>query len=161
MNRKIFIQALVIFGTSVVLGLGLNISILERFFAGEFAHGFLSEEEAHAITFITLEEAEDLFATQQALFIDSRSEEKFRQEHIPGAVNIPYETEPAGDIPGVETLPLDRELVVYCDGSECESSTGLARLLAQKGYLGIRVFFGGWKEWVDRGLPVSEEDEQP
>jgi len=54
------------------------------------------------------------------------------------------------------SLPYDNPIVVYCDGSECQSSTNLAKHLAEKDYADIRVFFGGWEEWKNSELPIEQ-----
>jgi rhodanese-related sulfurtransferase len=159
-GKKIFFHVLLITALCALLGLGINARLVKRYMKGEFRHGFLSTEEFTSISFITLFEAEDLFASQQALFIDSREAEAFKEGHIVGAVNIPY-TKP-GLTPLPDDLPAWRErtLVIYCDGSECRSSVALAKFLHSLGCTDLRVFFGGWDEWLRIGLPVEREDDQ-
>lgn len=157
--KKILWQALLILSLSSAIGLGANFSLLERYFRGEFRHAFLSREEYASISFITLWEAEDLFSTGKAIFIDSRTEKAFRERHIFGALNIPFEEHREERRLSLPSLPLAGTLVVYCDGSECQSSVALARFLHQKGFLDIKVFFGGWNEWLKAGFPISSEND--
>jgi rhodanese-related sulfurtransferase len=158
--KKIFFHVLLIAALCTLFGLGINARLIKRYIQGEFQHGFLSTEEFTSISFISLLEAEDLFAGQLALFIDSREAEAFKGGHIVGAMNIPYTK------PGLTSLPDDlpawraRTLVIYCDGSECRSSVALAKFLHSKGCTDLRVFFGGWDEWLRIGLPVEREDDQ-
>jgi len=55
------------------------------------------------------------------------------------------------------TFPDSEEfaIIVYCGGEECDASTKLAEQLRQSGYANVRVFFGGWNEWVRAGYPVE------
>jgi len=138
----------------------VNFSLLKKYLRGEFVQGFVSSEEYPRISFITLTEAEDLFVTQEALFIDSREKEAFVSGHILGALNIPYEEEDGKLELDSLNISSQNTLVVYCDGSECQSSILLAKLLHEHGFEDIRVFLGGWREWSEMGLPVTEENDQ-
>lgn len=158
LKKTIMRVALILFFSSLI-GLGTNISLIKEFFQQEFQYGFFSSEEYSAIVFITLGEAEELFAAGEALFIDSRTMEDFKEEHIFGAVNIPFEEKREEDELDLESYPLEGIYVIYCDGSECRSSVELAKLLDKRGFRDIRVFFGGWEEWVRAGLPVSRNDD--
>ncbi len=158
-QKKLFQQIVIILILSSILGLGANFFLIKKYFHGEFRHGFLSSEEYPSITFITLLEAEELFSKGEALFIDSRSEEVFKIGHILKAINIPlvkYKEE--GSIK-LLSHPFEESLVVYCDGSECQTSEELAKLLHKKGFEDIRIFFGGWTEWMKKRLPVSKESD--
>ncbi len=158
MTLKRLVQqiALILF-LSLIIGLGINFSLIKKYFQGEFEHGFFSSEEYPSITFITIQEAEGLFSEGEALFIDSRTKEAFQAGHILGAVSIPFEERKEEDALNLLSFPPEGTLVVYCDGSECNSSLELAKLFHKKGFKDIRVFFGGWVEWVREGLPVSSE----
>lgn len=140
---------------SIILGAAVNFSLVRRFVRGEFKQGFLAQEEFPGIRFITLAEAEDLFARAGAVFIDSRSREEFAAGHVPGALNIPLEESKqrlsGGDLP----YPQERTLVVYCEGGDCQTSISLAKLIHDRGFRDTRIFRGGWTEWSAAGLPVE------
>jgi rhodanese-related sulfurtransferase len=158
-KRKLCYQIVLIVVLSFALGLVLNFSLVRKHLRGEFERGFISEEEYPNITFITLAEAEDLFLQGAAVFIDSRTVEKFRSGRILGAVNIPFEGEL--DTNSIDSLsyPEEQILVIYCDGSDCQSSVQLAKDLHERGFLSLKVFFGGWEEWLREGLPIEDDSE--
>ncbi len=151
---------LFIAGLGVLLGFGTNIRLIKQFLGGEFQYSFITSEEYPSISFIMLPEAEGLFSMNEALFIDSRNDEAFKAGHIAGAVNIPYEEKSETPILDELLIPKERILVVYCDGSECQSSVGLSTILHEQGFTDIRVFFGGWKEWQVEGLPIEKSNEK-
>ena len=155
---RILPQAGLILGLSLVAGLVFNLSLIQRYRTGEFEHGFLSQEDFPHITYISLVQAEDLFSTG-ALFLDSREREKYQQGRIFGALSLPFEGEHDPVVLDILDAPHEKTLVVYCDGSECRSSINLATALHDRGYTDIRVFFGGWEEWLNAGLPI--ENDQP
>ncbi|MGD2295118.1 MAG: rhodanese-like domain-containing protein [Candidatus Aminicenantes bacterium] len=157
--KKILSHTLLIFAVSLLLGFGMNVRLIKQYFRGEFQHGFISSEEYPSISFITLVEAEDLFSFNEALFIDSREEQAFQEGHIVGAVNIPYEDGGDTRLLAELSIPKEKPLVVYCDGSECQSSIALARRLHEEGFTAIKVFFGGWEEWLKQGLPITTRND--
>jgi len=105
---------------------------------------------------ITLSEAQKLFQKEEILFIDSRLKEDFELGHIPNSLNFPYEEFEEYFPVLKEKLLSYKELVIYCDGSECETSLLLARILQDEGYQDIKVFFGGFVEWEMAGLSIEK-----
>jgi rhodanese-related sulfurtransferase len=149
--RGIFIILLL----SIILGATVNVPLVRRFVRGEFKQGFLAQEEFPGIRFITLAEAEDLFARAGAVFIDSRSREEFAAGHVPGALNIPLEESKQGLSGANLPYPQGQTLVVYCEGGDCQTSLSLAKLIHEQGFRDIRIFTGGWTGWSAAGLPVE------
>ncbi|MDH4197107.1 MAG: rhodanese-like domain-containing protein [Candidatus Aminicenantes bacterium] len=144
---------------AVAAGTAANARLIGRFLRGEFRQSFTTPVEYPRIRFITIREAEDLFATGGAAFLDSRSRREFGTGHVPGAKSLPLEEHRQGVKPEAAGVPLERTLVVYCEGGDCQASIGLARLLHDAGFLDIRVLTGGWAEWQAAGLPESKTDD--
>jgi hypothetical protein len=111
--KKLIRQIVLILFASLIIGLGINFSLIRKYFQGEFRHGFISSEEYPSITFITLQEAEGLFSVGGALFIDSRPEEAFQAGHILGAENIPFEERKAEDVFDLPSLLTEGIVVIY------------------------------------------------
>jgi rhodanese-related sulfurtransferase len=104
---------------------------------------------------INLSEAQAALNSGQAIFLDARKAEDYRQGHITGAVQLFLE-EFDTQYPRVkDRLPQDQTIITYCDGDDCELSLFLARNLQFEGYEDVRIFFGGWKEWKEAGLPIT------
>jgi rhodanese-related sulfurtransferase len=103
---------------------------------------------------LTYAEARSLFDAGTVLFVDARPPFDFGLGHIRGAVNLPLKDfDQSREI--LQLIPRDQPLVTYCDGEDCNSSVMLAAKLDSAGYKSVRVFFGGWKEWSARHLPVE------
>jgi len=89
-----------------------------------------------------------------ALILDARDPEEYREGHVPGAVNLPYDRA-ATDPESMEHLDVaGRPIITYCGGGECEVSISLAHELIGAGYTHIAVYLGGFPEWRDAELPV-------
>ncbi|HVP36837.1 MAG TPA: rhodanese-like domain-containing protein [Terriglobales bacterium] len=107
---------------------------------------------------ISLGQAMTYFQTHNIIFLDARLESDYKAGHISRALNLPFE-EFEQYYPKVEPLlPRDKNIITYCDGTECEASLFLARLLKTKGFNNLKIFFGGWTEWSKSGLPVEKSN---
>ncbi len=105
--------------------------------------------------FISLDLAATKFQSKDILFIDAREPEDYEIGRIRGAINLPYDYMEDYWDEVLTDIAIDREIVVYCSGSECESSLFLARELVYKGYENIFIFYGGWREWERAKLPFG------
>jgi len=153
--KKTILGAALIVLAAVLLGLAAHFPLVQKFLKGEFQGSLLSSDRYPGITLIGLAEAEELFVRGSALFIDSRPKQKFSAGHILNAVSIPLE-ENKKKLQSPLTVPLERTIIVYCDGGDCQESLALAKVLYIQGYKNIRVFTGGWAEWAGTGHPTAK-----
>jgi len=103
---------------------------------------------------IQIEEAQEMFGSGTAVFIDTRDEWAYRAGHIKGAINIPL-VEFDTRIDSLKDLPGDKSLITYCDGTECNSSIEFANRLYSMGISNVKIFFGGWEEWRSSQFPME------
>jgi rhodanese-related sulfurtransferase len=104
---------------------------------------------------IALEEAEKLYFTHAAVFIDARSAEEYAQGHIRDARSLPWQDVDLNFISITADLELTTAIVTYCDGVTCELSHDLALFLRDAGFTNTRVLVNGWTVWQQAGLPVE------
>lgn len=106
--------------------------------------------------FISLPHAQELWNSGAAVFLDARAPADYAAGHIPNALNLPalhFEEH----FPRVAAqLAPEMQLVVYCDGEECELSHRLKELLAQVGFTNVAMLHNGWTSWRQAGLPTQE-----
>ena len=97
------------------------------------------------------------FKQNTVVFVDARDEQHYREGHIPGAYEFdPYRPEKYFDT----VLPVCQaaeQIVVYCNGGDCDDSETAAILLRDVGIPGpkLLVYGGGITEWTTNGLPVE------
>lgn len=161
--RKISLKALEIVVFSAILGIAYNL-----FFPGGIPlvgswskqilesgvvvpPSYQKEIDAPAIS---VKEAMELFNSGKVKFIDARAEEDYKKGHIPKSINLYQEEFDVHYEKVRDKISPEDEVVTYCGGEDCELSLFLARLLAEKGYKKIKIFFGGWEQWKEAGLPV-------
>jgi len=104
---------------------------------------------------ISLNEAEQLFFTDAAVFIDARPEEDYARGHIQNARCLPWHDVDLKFMGVTEELDLEMPIVTYCDGETCELSHDLALFLRDAGFVNTRVLVNGWTLWQQAGLPVE------
>lgn len=85
--------------------------------------------------------------------VDVRTAEEYRDGHVPGALNVPYDQ--IGARAGVLDVARDAPIVVYC-------RTGKRAAIAQRtleglGYTHVRLLDGSFQAWQAAQLPVVRE----
>lgn len=90
------------------------------------------------------------------LLVNVLSRDQFEEEHIPGSINVPLETD--NFIAEMETRSgtKERPIVVYCASKECTASPTAARKLEEAGFKNIHDYEGGVKAWSEAGLPTVQ-----
>lgn len=82
--------------------------------------------------------------------------EKYKEWHIPTAINIP-----ADDIKeqAPKKIEKDREVIVYCLSFDCKASSKAARYLEEIGYSDVTDYEGGKEDWLKKGFPREEKQD--
>jgi rhodanese-related sulfurtransferase len=123
------------------------------FIDGEFVEGFV-----YVPDFMTPEELKKHIDTRSRdiVIVDTAAPPIWEDEHIPGAINLPYTKNLAAPVP----LPRDKTLVIYCACKDHEDSTEMARQLTFLGYQKVKVLKGGWFKWLDLGYKTASKDDE-
>lgn len=135
----------------VAAGLGLFVNGVSP--KGIPLFGPLPTHEIEGVDGIGLQDVWEAFNKGQAIFVDARSAQEYLSGHIPGAVSLDAGSFEEKLSSFLTLVPRDATLVVYCDGAGCGASREVAELLKDAGYRNIRLFHGGWEEWIRRGYP--------
>lgn len=104
---------------------------------------------------LRLDEAVGYYQTAGAQFVDARDEADYQLGHIPGAINFPFDYYDDFSAAVLPKLDKERDVITYCGGEDCELSLYLARQLRIEGYTKIHIFFGGYTQWQEAGLPTE------
>ena len=106
--------------------------------------------------FIALDKAKELWGAGVALFIDAREPADYAAGHIGNALNLPalsFERHFGAIAP---MLTPESQIVLYCDGKECDLSHRLAESLRQQGFTNAHILFNGWTTWRQAGWPTEQ-----
>jgi len=154
-----FWQALTILSLAAIVGLVSNQLRSDRLpLAGNWA----TRDQAAALSgkpsTISLDDAEVLFFTGSAVFLDARSPDLYELGHIQGAHNLPWEDFQSRFDQVMAGIPPQTTIITYCDGNGCSLSNELALVLLDKGYPDVKVLLNGWTLWQQNDLPVEFGD---
>jgi phage shock protein E len=87
---------------------------------------------------------------QHLFVLDVRSPEEFKEGHVPGAVNIPYDQMAAR----LAEVPKDKDVVLYCRSGR---RAGIAaEVLGNNGYTRLSHLEGDMPAWIEKGRPVEK-----
>jgi rhodanese-related sulfurtransferase len=102
---------------------------------------------------IKLDQAYILF-NKGVTFIDARDESDYLAGHITNSINIPFDDFDNHEMK-LDKISVDKPVVLYCAGTDCDLSVLLGNLLFEMGYKQVYVFFGGWLDWMNANYPVE------
>jgi rhodanese-related sulfurtransferase len=126
-------------------------------------HALEARLSQKGLKLINKEEALKLYADprklqDQIIFIDARDDAHYSAGHIPGAFQFDryYPEKYFGAVfPACQNAA---EIVVYCNGGECEDSELAATMFGESGIAKekLRVYGGGISEWTKERLPLEK-----
>jgi len=91
---------------------------------------------------------------EPVVIVDCNPETIYQAEHIPGALNLPWDFQGLKETP---ELPKDILIVAYCVCAEEEDSGDLAlEMIRYFGYRNIKLLLGGNPKWRDLGYPMEK-----
>lgn len=80
------------------------------------------------------------------------SQEAYDDCHIPGSISIPLsELEEHAK----KKLNPNKEIIVYCASYQCSASKNAFNVLKKLGFINVRTYEGGIKEWRELGYPTE------
>jgi rhodanese-related sulfurtransferase len=88
----------------------------------------------------------------KVLWVDARPRAKFEREHIPGAVLLNEDEWVRLVGPFLDEWEPGKNVVVYCDGGNCDASQAVARRIKTEIQIEspVWVLHGGWDAWDRR-----------
>lgn len=121
--------------------------------SGSYIDGVWVENYVYEPKFISAQELKKLVdeKSKDIVIVDTAATLIFEDEHVPGAVNLPF----GPTLPQPITLPRNKTLVVYCACNAEEESVDTAKKLTEFGYQNIKVLKGGWFGWLNLGYPTE------
>lgn len=121
-------------------------------------------ESIPGATVVTAEQAKSM-VDKGALIVDTRVANEYVEQHIKGAVNVPYKEksekavnyDPSLDSFDLSLLPPDKNtsMIMYCNAGECWKSYKATKSVVKAGYSNVYWLRGGIPEWKTKGFPVE------
>ena len=122
----------------------------------EHAPGFLRLVDAARarVREVSLDDVRAMQARDEAFhLLDVREQDEWARGHLPGARHLGkgiIERDIESTIPDVGT-----PIVLYCGGGY--RSALAADALRLMGYTNVASMWGGWRAWIEAGLPVTRD----
>jgi len=114
-------------------------------------HKFASDAE---VPRISLKDAKADFDAGNAIFVDTRGGDAWKQERIKGSINIPV----GSDYKDFLQLPRGRKVILYCSCPSEHSSAAVAFEMNQKEIPDVYALVGGTNAWKSAGYPMEGSD---
>jgi rhodanese-related sulfurtransferase len=108
---------------------------------------------------VPLKEAQELWSGGASIFLDARTPADYAAGHIANAFSLPVEEFDQYYSRVAAVLTPEANIVVYCDGQECDLSHNLAQKLRELGYSHAHILVNGWTAWHTAGLPTHTGDQ--
>lgn len=91
------------------------------------------------------------------VFLDARPEQDYQAGHIPGAYVFDYQNPEKYVATVLPACQSAQQVLVYCNGGDCELSHLAARTLTQWGVPKEKLFVygGGITEWTNNRMPFE------
>lgn len=95
---------------------------------------------------IDFNEALELIEKENAVLFDARAPERYKKEHVPGALSLPffkfneyYEK--------YKNFDKNRLVLVYCDALDCTAAQRVAYKLVGRSFINVFIIGEGWEGW--------------
>lgn len=116
----------------------------------------IDKYNSHSIPYISVSEARWMQVNDKLIFLDAREREEYEVSRLPGAYYIGHRKFSETKIPEIVTNK-QSTIVVYC--SIGVRSEQIAERLKKLGYTNVKNLYGGIFEWMNKGFPVQDQDE--
>jgi rhodanese-related sulfurtransferase len=111
------------------------------------------QKPADATPRISVAEARQLVDAGQAVIVDVRGTEAYKNQHIKGSIDHGIARMDAGDFAG---LPKDKRIIAYCSCSAEQTSGRAGTLLEKAGFKNAAALVGGTSAWASAGYDMVQ-----
>ena len=117
---------------------------------------------AKNLRMVDLEQARELYFDPRyqhggVVFVDARDDGLYQAGHVPAAHQFDHYRAPNNLAAILPVCAVAEQIVVYCNGGDCEDSEFAAVTLRESGVPNekLHIYGGGFTEWSTSGLPVE------
>lgn len=101
---------------------------------------------------IAIADAKKDFDSGNVVFIDTHSKSMYNNEHIKGAINIPFNEMEAH----MDLVPKGKKIITYCSCPAENTSAAVGHELIKKGFTNVYALIGGNNAWKTAGYPMEK-----
>ncbi|NUZ07149.1 rhodanese-like domain-containing protein [Piscinibacter koreensis] len=125
--------------------------------------GITTPEALKGAQRVSAEQVAEL-ARSNVVIVDTRTTKEFENEHVPGAISVPYVEKSLkeidfdaskDDFSALAKLAKDKPTLFLCNGPECWKSYKASKAAVAAGFTRVYWFRGGMPEWREKHMPVE------
>ena len=134
-------------GTAILVALSALAAVATHLWHPAAPVWYLAQVEA-GVNEVTMQDIQARWKND-VLWVDARTQERYDQEHVPGALLINEFNRDNALFDNLEKLQTSgKPIIIYCDGQKCEASHKMREYLAESaGLPDVWVLTGGWPAW--------------
>ncbi|MFN0118224.1 MAG: rhodanese-like domain-containing protein [Elusimicrobiota bacterium] len=162
-KENLLFQFLLLLLFSLLFGFGRQYFPQGISWFGQWPTSSTSTEDAYRMIaregdpeFVSLAEVIQIQKDQSSFIIDARTSQEFTIGRIPHSRNLPFYEMEKFQNDAMKGIDTDDAIIIYCEGVGCELSFFLGREFQTQGYQNVRIFYGGYPEWKNAGLPIEK-----
>jgi rhodanese-related sulfurtransferase len=149
-QRRFFIQSVLLLGTCGFIAITYHALSPIGFLKNPTAVAEVTRRYyAVDIPEISLSEMRKISEQKNAVIYDARYHRDFERGAIPGAINLPIDSDLTERKKILQGIDKTRKIILYCQSSGCGFSDEVASFLKFNGYYNVSIFRGGYREWSD------------
>ena len=95
---------------------------------------------------------------KEKIILDVRHRESYNQGHLPSALSFPLIEFDDGIGQLLSSINRQSALLVYCSSFECTDSHTFADRLKNLGFIDVKVFSGGFRQWQEMGYEIEKNE---
>lgn len=104
--------------------------------------------------YITAPELKELVDKHEVEVVDARDAHDFEHNHIPGAVNVPFDDDFVKHLTEIYQ-DKDTTIVIHVEMAESEKYGEPYKELVKLGYTNVKLLKDGFRAWLDQGFPLE------
>lgn len=106
---------------------------------------------------VSVDSAIYMMFEEEVVFIDIRSSDDFKIDHIPNAVSLPfrqYIRQPSK----IQSIMDDKPLLLYDFRPNCKETFLMARMMKKQGAQKVLILKEGFAGWIEENMPVERPE---
>ena len=107
---------------------------------------------------VSVDSAIFMMFEEEVLFVDIRSSEDYRIDHIPQAISMPFR-QYVRNPSLIKTFLDGRPLVLYHFNPDCREVLYVGKLMKEQGVYDMMLLKEGFAGWIEAGMPVERPED--
>ncbi|MDR0609752.1 MAG: hypothetical protein LBG58_06555 [Planctomycetaceae bacterium] len=146
--QQLFVQSVLLLGTCIFIAIIYHVLSPIGFLKNPSAVAEVTRRYyAIDVPEISLDEMRQISEQKSAVIYDARYHRDFERGTIPGAVNLPINSDLMERKQILHGIDKTQKIVLYCQSSGCGFSDEVAAFLKFNGYRNVSIYRGGYREW--------------